>query len=131
MLTAYFETVPLGGKLSILVAWFIGALAGAWVANAIAGRSLAGWIVVLLVIAGGIVTMLMITHPAWMWAGEIGLPLIAGWLARTRAAPAAPAESAQSPPWSQPALSGRRQQRIAVPIAASLGARRRRRHIRE
>ena len=57
LLAAYFETVPLGGKLSILGAWFVGALAGAWVANAIAGRSLAGWIVALLVIAGGIVTM--------------------------------------------------------------------------
>ena len=82
VLAGYFESVPLGGKLWIVAAWFVGALAGAWVANAIARRALAGWIVALLVIAGGIATMLMITHPAWMWAGEIGLPLIAGWLAK-------------------------------------------------
>ena len=82
VLAAYFETVPLSAKLWIVAAWFVGALAGACVANAIARRALAGWIVALLVIAGGIVTMLMITHPAWMWAAGIGLPLIAAWLAQ-------------------------------------------------
>lgn len=82
VLAAYFETVPLGGKLWIVAAWFVGALAGAWAANAIARRALAGWIVTLLVIAGGVVTMMMITHPAWMWAMGIALPLIAAWLAQ-------------------------------------------------
>ena len=82
VLATYFETVPLGGKLWIVAAWFVGALVGAWVANRIARRALAGWIVVSLVIAGGVATMLMITHPAWMWATGIGLPLIAGRLAQ-------------------------------------------------
>jgi hypothetical protein len=82
VLAAYFETVPLGAKLWIVAAWFVGALAGAWVANAIARRALAGWIVTLLVIAGGVATMMMITHPAWMWAGGIALPLVAAWLAQ-------------------------------------------------
>jgi hypothetical protein len=75
------EAMPAAAKALVLAAWFVGALAGAWTANRIAGRSLAGWIVALLVIAAGIATMVMIPHPGWMWAGAILLPLLAGWLA--------------------------------------------------
>jgi hypothetical protein len=75
------EAMPAAAKAFVLLAWFAGALAGAWLANRIAGQRLAGWIVALLVIAGGVATMLMIPHPAWMWAGGIALPLLAGWIA--------------------------------------------------
>ncbi len=75
------EAMPAAAKAMVLAAWFVGALAGAWTANRIAGRSLAGWVVVLLVIAAGIATMVMIPHPAWMWAGGIALPLAAAWVA--------------------------------------------------
>jgi hypothetical protein len=87
------EAMPAAAKAMVLVAWFVGALAGAWVANRIAGRSLAGWILALLVIAGGIATMVMIPHPVWMWAGGIALPLLAGWIA-DRMAPRRGAEAA-------------------------------------
>ena len=76
------EAMPPAALASVVIAWFVGALAGAWVADAVAKRALAGWIVVLLVIAGGIYTMVTIPHPAWMWAAGIALPLIAGWLAQ-------------------------------------------------
>ncbi len=76
------ETVPTAALAFVILAWFLGALVGAWVANAVAKRALAGWIVVLLVIAGGVYTMLTIPHPLWMWAAGIALPLIAGWLAQ-------------------------------------------------
>ena len=35
----------------------------------------------LAIVAAGVATMVMIPHPAWMWAGGILLPLIAGWIA--------------------------------------------------
>jgi hypothetical protein len=73
--------MPAAAKAIVLLGWFVGALAGAWTANRIAGRGLAGWIVALLAIAAGIATMAMIPHPAWMWAGGIALPLLAGWIA--------------------------------------------------
>lgn len=73
--------MPAAAKALVLIAWFVGALAGAWTANRIAGRGLAGWIVALLVIAAGIATMVMIPHSAWMWAGGIALPLAAAWIA--------------------------------------------------
>jgi len=75
------DAMPTAAKAMVLLAWFAGALAGAWTANRIAGRGLAGWVVALLVIAAGIATMLMIPHPAWMWAGGIALPLLAAWIA--------------------------------------------------
>ena len=75
------EAMPAAAKSMVLAAWFVGALAGAWVAIRIAGRSIAGWAAALLVIAGGVATMLMIPHPAWMWAGGILLPLLAAWIA--------------------------------------------------
>ena len=75
-------SLPAMAFVFVLGAWFLGALLGAWVANVIAKRGLAGWIVALLVVAGGVATMVMIPHPAWMWAAGILLPLIAGWLAQ-------------------------------------------------
>ena len=75
------EAMPATAKALVLAAWFVGAFLGAWTANRIAGRSLAGWIVALLVVCAGIATMVMIPHPAWMWAGGLALPLLAGWIA--------------------------------------------------
>jgi len=81
-LARLMENIPAAALAFVWGAWFIGALAGAWVANLVAKRALAGWIVALLVIAGGIYTMTIIPHPVWMWAMGILLPLIAGWLAQ-------------------------------------------------
>ena len=76
------EVMPPGAFAFVLAAWFVGALAGAGVANAVAKRGLAGWIVALLVICGAVATMLMIPHPLWMWGAGILLPLVAAWLAQ-------------------------------------------------
>jgi hypothetical protein len=76
------EAVPAAAKALVLLGWFLGALLGGLAANRIARRALAGWIVALLVVAAGVATMMVIPHPAWMWAGGILLPLAAGWLAR-------------------------------------------------
>ena len=74
------ENVPLAALAFVAAAWFIGALAGAWVANLVARRALAGWIVVALVLAAGIYTMTTIPHPAWMWAmGSCCRCSPAGW----------------------------------------------------
>ena len=81
-LARLIETLPMGAFAFVVAAWFIGSLAGAWVANLVAKRALAGWIVAVLVIAGAVYTMMAIPHPAWMWAMAIALPLIAGWLAQ-------------------------------------------------
>lgn len=76
------ENVPAAALACVAAAWFIGALAGSWTADRIAGRALAGWVVALLVLAGGVFTMRQIPHPMWMWGVGIALPLLAGWLAQ-------------------------------------------------
>ena len=81
--------MPTAVKAMVLFAWFLGALVGAVIANRIARWSAAGWIVALLVVAAGIATMVMIPHPAWMWAGGIVLPLMAGWIAARWSTPRA------------------------------------------
>ena len=74
--------MPLGALVLVVAGWFVGSLAGAAAANAVARAPLAGWTVAGLVICAGVWTMLEIPHPLWMWAGGIGLPLLAAWLAQ-------------------------------------------------
>ena len=81
-------TLPAGAFVAVVAGWFIGALAGASTANLIARRAFAGWIVAGLVICGGVATMLMIPHPAWMWVAGIALPIVAAWPAQRFAAAA-------------------------------------------
>jgi hypothetical protein len=74
--------MPVAAKAIVVLGWFAASLLGGWAANLIARRALAGWIVGLLIVAGGIANMAMIAHPAWMWAGGILLPLAGAWLAQ-------------------------------------------------
>lgn len=76
------EMMPVAAKAIVVIAWFVGALIGAAIANFIARRSIAGWIVAVLVIAAGVATMLMFPHPIWMWLAGLLLPLIAAWVAQ-------------------------------------------------
>jgi hypothetical protein len=81
---------PVGAMAFVAAAWFVGALAGAWAATAIARRALAGWTVALLVLAGCITILVVLPgHPGWMWAAGIILPLLGGWLAQRLAKPPA------------------------------------------
>lgn len=85
--------LPAGAFAFVLAAWFLGALVGAFTANRIGRSAVAGWVVVLVVICGGIYSMLAIPHPAWMWAAGIVLPLAAAWIAQRLAGPSPPALS--------------------------------------
>lgn len=75
------DVMPTMALAFVVIAWFVGALAGALTANLIARRALAGLIVALCAMAFAVATMVMIAHPAWMWAAGIVLPLIAAFVA--------------------------------------------------
>lgn len=76
------EQIPFPAKAAVLVAWFIGAFAGASVAILIGERrALTGWTVALLILASGVATMFQIPHPVWMIVGGVALPILGGWLA--------------------------------------------------
>ena len=74
--------LPAGAFAFVAGAWFVGALAGAWMADAVSRKGYAGWIVALVIVAGGVYSLMTIPHPGWMWAAGILLPLIAAWLAQ-------------------------------------------------
>ena len=80
-LARLMEVMPVAALLFVVGGWFVGALAGAWTANAIARNPVAGWVVAGCIILGAVATMVMIPHPFWMWAAGIALPLAAAWLA--------------------------------------------------
>ncbi|WP_421788423.1 hypothetical protein [Hyphobacterium sp.] len=72
-LAAIMSEIPLGAKITVLVAWAIGIFIGGTLAILISKRNWSAWIVGLAVLAMGIVTMTMIPHPVWMM---IATPLI-------------------------------------------------------
>ncbi len=66
-LATVMTKIPFQAKIAVLLAWFLGTIAGASVANLIAGRrAWAGRIVALLVLAMSIFNMTTIVHPVWM-----------------------------------------------------------------
>jgi hypothetical protein len=80
-LARLMEVMPVAALMFVVGGWFVGALAGAWTANAIARNPVAGWVVAGFIVLGAVATMVMIPHPLWMWAAGIALPLAAAWIA--------------------------------------------------
>ena len=78
----YIETMPTQAMAFVALAWFLGALAGAFVANKIAQRAIAGWVVGILVVVFALFNLFTYPHPTWMWVAGIALPLVAAMLAR-------------------------------------------------
>ena len=78
----YIETMPTQALACVALAWFLGALAGAFTADKIAHRAVAGWVVAVLVIVFALLNLFTYPHPAWMWVAGIGLPLVAAVVAR-------------------------------------------------
>ena len=88
--------LPLGAYLFVLLAWFLGPLAGAWVAARFAPEApfVHGMIVAGLVLAAAMVNMVALPHPAWMWVAAPVAILAGGWLGARLARPAAPMPAA-------------------------------------
>ena len=87
--------LPLGAFVFLLLAWFVGVFAGAWVAARLAPHSpfVHGMIVTGLVVAGAAVNLATLPHPGWMWVAGPAVILASGWLGarlggRARAIPA-------------------------------------------
>lgn len=76
------EAIPFEAKLAVVIAWFLGALAGATMAIAVARRTLPAWIVGLCFAGLGLWTTQMFPHPDWMLASAVVLPLVAVLVAK-------------------------------------------------
>jgi MFS family permease len=79
-LAAVVGSMTVTAKLLVAGGWFMGALAGAWLALRISDWRMAAWIVVLVVLAGGIVNIVSLPHPFWMQACAVLLPVAGGVL---------------------------------------------------
>ena len=77
----YLREAPIAAKLALVFAWFVGALAGGWIAVRVGGRAWLAWIVAGVIAAGGIANIMMIPHPLWMQVAAVAAPLLAGWIA--------------------------------------------------
>lgn len=76
------EAIPFEAKLAVVLAWFLGSLAGAATAIAIARRVLPAWIVGVAIGALGLWTTQLFPHPDWMLASAVVLPLVAVLVAK-------------------------------------------------
>ena len=76
------EAIPTGAKVAVVLAWFLGSLAGACAAIAVARRVLPAWIVALAIACLGLWTTQMFPHPDWMLASAVVLPLVAVLVAK-------------------------------------------------
>lgn len=81
-LATVMSHIPFQAKVAVLLAWFLGAVAGPSAANLIAGRrAWAGRIVTLLILAMSIFNMTTIVHPAWMIVTALVAILAGGFVA--------------------------------------------------
>jgi hypothetical protein len=84
-LSTVMSRIPFQAKVAVLLAWFLGALAGVSAANLAAGRrAWAGRIVVLLILAMSVFNMTTIVHPLWMMIVAV-LGILAGGVLAERA----------------------------------------------
>ncbi|MDO7843881.1 hypothetical protein [Sphingomonas immobilis] len=74
-------TMPLPAKIIVVLGWLLGALGGAWMALRISDRQWTGWVIVAVVIAGGVTNLFALPHPLWMQACTFLMPIAGGAIA--------------------------------------------------
>jgi hypothetical protein len=75
------DVIPLGAKIAVVVAWFLGALAGCTVAAWLSRSIRPGWVLAGLLVLGGMYTTQMFPHPVWMVVCTVALPIAGKLLA--------------------------------------------------
>lgn len=79
---AFLAGMPIGGLLTVVVAWVLGAYAGAMVGLLAADRRrIAGIVPAALIFAATVMVLFMLPHPLWMAVGGLGGIIAAAWLA--------------------------------------------------
>lgn len=88
-MNAWIARLPIAALLIVLVAWVVGAVAGAWTAARIsrAHPLLSAMLVGVTVLLGTSMNFLQYAHPAWMMIAGLALPLPMAWLGYRIAVP--------------------------------------------
>lgn len=79
-LKALMPTLPIGALVAVVAAWGLGSFGGGWMAATLARDARMALVVGGLLLTMGVITMIQIPHPAWMWVMGVALPLPAAWL---------------------------------------------------
>lgn len=74
------DSLPFGAFAMVMLGWFLGSFAGAFVAHAIAKKPAAAWAVAAIFILFTAMNFVMIPHPMWMIAAGLLIPLASAWL---------------------------------------------------
>ena len=74
------ETLPLETLVWPVIGWFLGAIAGSWVAVRVSGERWTGWAIAACVLAATVLNLVLITHPLWMIIAGVLAPLLGGWV---------------------------------------------------
>ncbi len=79
---AFLAGMPLGGLLTVVAAWVLGAYAGAMVGLLAADRRrIAGIVPAALIFAATVLVLFTLPHPLWMAIAGLGGIIAAAWLA--------------------------------------------------
>lgn len=81
-MAAYFQTLPLGAFLMVLLSYFVGVTAGAHVAGRFSsdGGPRQAVMVTGLFVVASLMNLFTLPHPAWFWAANLATVVAAGWL---------------------------------------------------
>ncbi|MGV8929132.1 MAG: hypothetical protein ACOH1E_05240 [Brevundimonas sp.] len=71
---------PLAAKVWVVFGWFVAAVAGGWLARRLTRWHRAGWVIVGLIVLGGVFNLIQIPHPLWMQIATFVVPMLAGWI---------------------------------------------------
>ena len=74
--------IPIGSTIALIVGWFVGTFAGAWLAMRISAGTGAGWIVAGSVIGAALYRAVTLADTWWIMALAVAVPLAAVWLAQ-------------------------------------------------
>ena len=81
-LAQMMDAIPVGAKLAVLLAWFLGVLVGGIAAMAVSRRrTWTVWVVASVLFSFAVLNMFLIPHPVWMMAGAVAVALAGGGFA--------------------------------------------------
>lgn len=82
VMRAYIDTLPLGALLTVAVAWFIGSLAGTFIACRIGNARPLVWVLIVggMMFAGAAFNLTIIPHPIWFSVLGIGGIFAGTWI---------------------------------------------------
>jgi hypothetical protein len=94
---AHVAKLPLIALLLVVLGWALGSIAGGWVAARISrtNATRSALIVGTLLLIAGVMNMMTIPHPLWMWIAGLAVYLPSAWLGARLAGAPRPAATAR------------------------------------